>query len=748
MKQFLLTLAAAAVLGGSAQAQTQLVGSKLQRNVEIAPSLKLNAPGLQQLDLKKLPFKATLAQRNARYDHSERDPKELSYQVTGQEVRLGNLGGLGLNWETLKSQLGCVGYGYAQIFTKDMLSRYAGNTITHIDFAAWMGIYQEGIAFIMDLNTGQLLFEDKIAEIATPVIDNATGMVTFQPTSVPCDYVITGKEAGLLIGWVATGKADPKDPLYKDAGFVMPMFPDNTGAGMGANMMVLTQKGELGILQDCSKWTDKNGNQTVNCAFMTIRTEGDNGLKNSDATALQVGSVRGDLNGNAQASVVIRNMGLDSLTSFDYEFTVDGQKKTGTYSFGKDYLAFYWPGQIQLPAMLDSKSGRQLGEFKITKVNTKADEYTANNDNVVPYPVITMENGYKRTPVIEEFTSITCQFCPFGFAGLKKAEEAANGDLVSIAVHDDFNAQLRKDPFVVADYAPVIKQYAQSFPECTVNRELTGHAYADIVPMTQTIMAGPCEANMVLESSKPLPIHKTIKANVTLDFLFDAPAGSYGVVYVLTEDGIKGVQQLNGLAGQYNYYKKQGLSDEKIFSALKWGADLQEIAKQGTADKDGNYWYMPTFDHTAVAISDPFGQKETSLLPAIKAGEKIKHTIELPIPERKNPALKRENLKLAALLVDQTTGIVVTGRQISLGETSGPSAIEGVEAADGIEVEAVAGAFNVKATNAKAQVYAADGKLVSSCTVNGQASLPTFGKGVYVIRVEAAGKVYTKKAAF
>ena len=65
MKQFLLTLAAAAVLGGSAQAQTQLVGSKLQRNVEIAPSLKLNAPGVQQLDLKKLPFKATLAQRNA-----------------------------------------------------------------------------------------------------------------------------------------------------------------------------------------------------------------------------------------------------------------------------------------------------------------------------------------------------------------------------------------------------------------------------------------------------------------------------------------------------------------------------------------------------------------------------------------------------------------------------------------------------------------------------------------------------------
>ena len=37
---------------------------------------------------------------------------------------------------------------------------------------------------------------------------------------------------------------------------------------------------------------------------------------------------------------------------------------------------------------------------------------------------------------------------------------------------------------------------------------------------------------------------------------------------------------------------------------------------------------------------------------------------------------------------------------------------------------------------------------MSSCTVNGNASLPTFGKGVYVLRVVQNGNVLTKKAVF
>ncbi len=63
-------------------------------------------------------------------------------------------------------------------------------------------------------------------------------------------------------------------------------------------------------------------------------------------------------------------------------------------------------------------------------------------------------------------------------------------------------------------------------------------------------------------------------------------------------------------------------------------------------------------------------------------------------------------------------------------------------------IDVADGAFTVTADNAKAEVYSVDGKLVSSCTVNGTASIPTFGKGVYVIRVVENGSVTTKKATF
>jgi len=45
-------------------------------------------------------------------------------------------------------------------------------------------------------------------------------------------------------------------------------------------------------------------------------------------------------------------------------------------------------------------------------------------------------------------------------------------------------------------------------------------------------------------------------------------------------------------------------------------------------------------------------------------------------------------------------------------------------------------------------VFTLDGKLVSSCTVNGEASIPTFGKGTFIIRVQQGSNVTTQKAAF
>ena len=373
-------------------------------------------------------------------------------------------------------------------------------------------------------------------------------------------------------------------------------------------------------------------------------------------------------------------------------------------------------------------------------MNTKDDEYTEDNDNVASFPYLAFTNSYTRVPVVEEFSATACAWCVRGIAGLEKLGKEV-GNAVRIAAHPkDFNGV--PDPLYAANYDAVIQNYASNFPFAVVNREYGGDPYDDVVGMSKSAAASPCEANLTVKGSKPNNLTGKIKASSEVEFLFDAPAGAYSVVYVITEDGVQGVEQQNAYAVLLAQYKKQGLTDEGAFRQMKIhnNPDLQEIAKAGNP-------YEPTFNHTAVIVTDGFGGMQPSQLPAIKAGQKISHSVEIELPKR-TPAIKNSNLSIAALLIDNASGVVVTGAQAELGKTSEPSAIESVEGNEFAEIEAADGAFTVKADNAKAAVYSVDGKLISSCTVNGQASLPTFGKGVFVIRVEANGHVMTKKAIF
>ena len=182
-------------------------------------------------------------------------------------------------------------------------------------------------------------------------------------------------------------------------------------------------------------------------------------------------------------------------------------------------------------------------------------------------------------------------------------------------------------------------------------------------------------------------------------------------------------------------------------------------------------------NHVGCSIDDPtFATSEAVynklVLPAIVKGQEVAHTYTLKNPTRtagkdnygnalqytsEVPAVNNENLKYAALLIDLRSGKILTGCQAALGETvtsndkadltAGINDVK-ADAADVADITAADGAFTVKANGAVAQVYDAQGRLVSSATVNGEASLPTFGKGVFIIRVTKGGNTTSQKAIF
>lgn len=741
MKKLLLSLAAAVLLCAPASAQL------LQKKASVLGQKK-EVPAWAQKQLLKgqsLQFSpiAMESQKLLSRASSQRSRTEISYQVDGTEMQECGLVPL-FNPGTLAKN-GFSGYGYGAFFYSDMISRYVGNTFNSINFAVWPGNYSNILVFVIDGMSGELLWSASPDKLKC--IDPNTGDLNMN--SVPCDYVVTGNEGVLYIGWVADYSPSADDPYASQYEGILPYYEDKTQTGEGAYINVLTSDGNFGPALSAGQLQDQNGNLFYAAAALTIDTEGENGLKDNDAYPMAMSTVRGNINTGkgGKVKVGLENLGLEPIKTIDYTLSLGSKSVNGSYTFDEP-INFYLGDVIEVPALMADEAGSDVATFVVNKVNGVDDEMADNNDNVVQGYVYSLSENYRRMPVIEEFTSNTCGWCPYGIWGLRDAMKACSDNAVAIAVHTTFDSKLAADPLAADSYQQVVKAYAESFPSAMINREVTEHVLA-APELALAISDQICEANITLEGAiSESMTGSSVNGKVKVDFAIDAPAQMYGLAYVVTEDDVKGVRQLNYLAANYYAYSSQ-YDDQTIMQGLGWTKEMLDYAKTGQADAQGNYWSTEPMDHVACYLSSPMGNG--ALLPAVEKGKPVEVEFEFDVPSRKSPAIDTENLHLAVLLFDQSSGIVVTAAQIKLSDentSSGPSSIDAVENAASAQVTVAEGAFNVTADNATAEVYTVDGKLVSSCTVNGTASLPTFGNGVYVIRVVSNGKVITKKATF
>lgn len=735
MNKLLLTLAAAGMLTTAATAQVSPLSMTAQRMVPshrqitakaLQPNkaLQFDASGMKQLHSLSL-------NRDLRIDDAKRSHKELSYQVNGDEATKCYTGQLQLN-----AVPGLTGYGFYQTYFQDMISRLKGNTISEIQFVAAEGSYRNVHVVILEADpvNGQVAV---VWESETLNNIKTIQGETINVNQIPCDYEITGEEKMLMIGWFAEQVSNPA--MLNAVGYL-----DNTQQGYGFSFFGFVNGGlQLGQSIADAGWSIDGANRVIMASHIVVKTQGNSTIKDNDMMAVSSGVVRANVAGKGgDVQVSMTNMGLDPISSFEYQFECDGETKTNKFEFEKP-MPFYSVGTFNLQAAVGKAAGSKEGKFTITKVNTVADEYADNKDNELVYNVVMMEKGYKRTPVVEEFTSNSCSVCPFGAAAMKRLHDTYGDEIVLIAAHGNYQFE---DPMYDAEYA---KMGINSYPTALVNRQYQGHAYLEAVPTAEKIATSDvCEADMTIKvgAAPANKLVKTIDVTTTLNFDFDVKAGDYSMVYALTEDGITGVKQLTSLPSlvDQNMEVNPGYTRDQIIEAMAEGDPyLIEVLKEGEKDNRGLYWSEPTFNHVSRGVTNADGQHPDNLPAATKNTPiEVKAKVNIPATVK-----DRKNLKVVAMLIDNKTGVVVTGRQAAPSTTSTPSAIEEV-GADAAQITVADGAFVVKANKAEAAVYSLDGKLVSSATVEGEASLPTFGKGVFVITVKADGKVYSQKATF
>lgn len=740
MNKLLLTLAAAGMLTTAATAQVSPLSMTAQRMVPshrqitakaLQPNkaLQFDASGMKQLHSLSL-------NRDLRIDDAKRSHKELSYQVNGDEATQCYTGQLQLGAVT-----GLTGYGFYQTYFQDMISRLKGNTISEIQFVAAEGSYRNVHVVILEADPvkGQVavVWESETLNNIKTIQGKKINV-----NQIPCDYEITGEEKMLMIGWFAEQVSNPA--MLNAVGYL-----DNTQQGYGFSFFGFVNGGlQLGQSIADVGWSIDGANRVIMASHIVVKTQGNSAIKDNDMMPYSAGIVRSNMAGKGgDIQVSLSNMGLDPISSFEYEFKCEDEVQTGKVEL-ESPMPFYSNATLTATAATGKNLGSKDGTFTITKVNTVADEYADNDDNVQPYTVVKMETGYKRTPVVEEFTSSYCGWCPFGAAALNLLEDTYGDEIVLIAAHGHMN-QNELDPMADSEYA---KMGINGYPTTLVNRQYqhTGNlpVYFDVIPTVKKIVdSDVCEADMTIEvgAAPTNKLVKTIDVTTTLNFDFDVKAGDYSMVYALTEDGITGHKQKTSLPVMVDDAMKEnpGLTREQVIEAMADGEKfLMEALADGTKD-NGLYWSEPTFNHVSRGVTNADGQHPDNLPAATKNTPiEVKAKVNIPATVK-----DRKNLKVVAMLIDNKTGVVVTGRQAAPSTTSTPSAIEEV-GADAAQITVADGAFVVKANKAEAAVYSLDGKLVSSATVEGEASLPTFGKGVFVITVKADGKVYSQKATF
>ena len=702
MKKFLLLIAAVVVtMTASAQSKTfakSQVGAKVEK--QKLPDFLLKAKTeLPFGDFKKglvaTPKKQKIQSREGEIDES----KVLDLWCWADSMA--SFQGL-INMPSSATELR---WGVA--FTEDLMQKYIGNTIDQIAFYTTPGTLSNCSVWVMSLTTGQVVWQQ------------ACSLVEFDANIIACEnpYTITGEP--IMVGYTAYVKS-PSVKGYPVASCVYPTSVDG-GAYFYYGGWINTS---TMFYKDCYA-----------ANYIQCFTNGTAGRKNNDLTVIGTDGLRGELSaGNQQFGAYVRNYGMTDITSFDYTYEVDGNATSGSVNLTTP-LGYLGAKAVAVTAVKPNSKGIYNGTFTVTKVNGGNDG--AAEDNVAPVPVVALDGGVKRMNVIEEWTSTECGWCPRGIIALDKIKNNYKNDVIPISVHTWFNKQ-GDDALDVPSYEEVLVNYYRGFPDAAINREITGvdpYAAYENLP---SIFYQHCEATLGLATSDE-DMGASVSITPSIVFNIDVPAKYYGLAYVITEDNITGVDQLNYYYGKPDSYF-EGADDLKFLQTV---TPTDQKAVSGTM----YYYYQPTFNDIARTIDSPWGDEH--LLPACKAGEKVTLdpvVIEMPSSIESS---KTDDVNVTALLIDQRTGVIVTASRVKFGESGWAVGINKVEnATDEPVIEVAEGAFNVTAENATAKVYTMDGKLVTSATVKGSASIPTFGNGAYIIRVEANGQKFAKKAIF
>ncbi len=519
---------------------------------------------------------------------------------------------------------------YIQV-TPEVATSLAGNTLTDITFCPYLqsSATKSGTVFVTENLDGE-----PVVSQAETIKNGYDGQYLYIQTATLENPYVIKEGVGFAFGFTVSGCSGQDYPLAVDgtgptafAGYAdlydgagNYVFSANIGEEIGLNMFLYANT--VGEKKDLYNVFSVNG--------MTF---------DYSLPVFEAGSKK-----NVYA--FINNMGSNPMTSLEYGYSINGADPV--FAEIVTEIAPGDEGEVILPVET-SVIGRGDIQIAITAIN--GEKYGAG----VELPFIALDNeGYNRYFVVEEGTGTGCGYCPRGIVGMETMSELYPETFIGIAAHNDW---FGADPMTVDSYQPFLNTYFTGLPSCIVNRDpiFIIDPSAEYLQMVYEYWASQRSAvDVNISVTKPAEDAKTFSVESTTEFAFDDADAKYALAFVITEDGIKGIQT--------NYFA-------------------------GTGQPMGGWQSKPsrttwTYSDTARDIFDVWGL-DGSIPSSVEKGTAYDYKYEMSMANVKNI----ENTSVVALVLDKTTGTILNAKKVTYADYKDVSAVNAIDADANAPVE-------------------------------------------------------------
>lgn len=252
-----------------------------------------------------------------------------------------------------------------------------------------------------------------------------------------------------------------------------------------------------------------------------------------------------------EVDFMVKNNGANEVKTMKVEYGVAGETPiVDTFEFSTP-LAFNNTQIIAIPNVVVSTPGKEIDiNVKVTEVNGVANN-SDTSEGVFTVTIVPTGAGFDRNVVVEEFTSISCQFCPVGYTTMEYIHDTyPDGDLIPVCVHVNSPGN---DPMTAATYNNVYRNYCgDGVPSSTINRTYTVYPYISYVEEAYEMLRSiPAIVNVNAEATYNAETN-LLTVDTETAFAFDYTDGDSNFVlsYGVTEDNVGPYTQQNGYSGQ------------------------------------------------------------------------------------------------------------------------------------------------------------------------------------------------------